>query len=104
MKNPILASIIGLANTGLSIIKDKRQEIHPSEKTLGESVEKGLSLSSTKIMGYGAGGAIITLALAQIEQAGANKENLTILAIGAGVTIATQIIAYFKERPASPQK
>jgi hypothetical protein len=50
-------------------------------------------------MGYGIGGAIIALALTQIETQGANTYNLIMLGTGALVTVSTQFIVYLKEKP-----
>jgi hypothetical protein len=101
MKNPILPALIGLVNTGLSIIRDKKpiDRTNASEKFIDQIPEKGVSLSGTRVMGYGIGGAIIALALTQIETQGANTYNLIMLGTGALVTVSTQFIVYLKEKP-----
>lgn len=99
MKNPIFANLVGLANTGLSILREKRALTHPTEKGLDVAPEKGVNLSSTKIFGYGTGAGVIGFAVTQMQAQGITKQNLIVLGVGAALTISTQVIEYFKNLP-----
>jgi hypothetical protein len=74
MKKPLINFVLPVLTTVASIIKDKRKDV--------QTPEKGMSVSSKRIMNVVGSGAIITIALSDIAANGINTNNLVLTGIG----------------------
>ena len=72
--NPLINLLLPAITTVASIIKDKRKDV--------QTPEKGMSVSSKRLMNVVGSGAIITVALADIAANGININNLVLTGIG----------------------
>lgn len=105
-KNPllaILAVVPAIANTVGSLIKDKKKDpttaIQPAgTEFVHEAIDKGIQLSSKRVMNLLGTGVIVTFAITNMSTNGINKMNLCVLAIGAGYAAVMAFITYLSER------
>ena len=74
MKKPLINFLLAVTTTVASIIKDKRKDV--------QTPEKGISVSSKRMMNVVGSGAIITVSLADIAANGINVNNLVLTGIG----------------------
>jgi len=87
MKN--LGNIIpGLVNTGLSLLRDKKGTADTT--FVGNSSDKGISLSAKRVFGYGGGATLITY--------GVSAGDNTIIMIGAALTLGMGVLSYLTEK------
>ena len=105
-KNPIAAILAiapGILNTIGSLVKDKKKGPTEAIQPLGtefihEAIDKGIQLSSKRVMNLLGTGVIVTYAIADMTKNGINKMNLCVLAIGAGYAAVMAFITYLSER------
>jgi len=88
--------IEGLANTALSLIKDKTRDADTS--FIRESVKKGVSISSKRVLNLGGTGAILTTALFLISTNGPNKWNVILVCTGVVYSLCMTFITAWKEK------
>ena len=74
MKKPLINFVLPVLTTVASIIKDKRKDV--------QTPEKGMNVSSKRLLNVVGSGAIITVALADIAANGINTNNLVLTGIG----------------------
>lgn len=87
MKKPLInfpAIIIPIVSTVASIIKDKKQQQQYNNSTTSTEnpSEKGISISSKRLLNVVGSGAIITVALSDIAVHGITVNNLVLTGIG----------------------
>lgn len=108
----LLAAVPGLLNTGLSLIKDKKaakfvknvvgiEEIFENKTDfVDDSISKGVSLSSKRVLNIAGTGFIISIAIGDITKNGITQFNLALLGLGVVYSIAMTLITYLSERKA----
>lgn len=104
-KNPItlITGIVGVANSVVSIIKDKKKdatsEIQPKVTDfINEAIDKGVSLSSKRILNISGTALIVTFAVSDMTKNGIGTMNAVVLAIGVVYSIAMSYITYLSDR------
>ena len=103
--------IPGLLNTGLSLIKDKRvprngveydlmKDDEGNYKTsfIHKAIDKGISLSGTKIGGYGISAMFGSMAVQDITANGITKQNVALAGITAFVFVMSGIVSAYKDK------
>lgn len=93
--------IEGLANTALSLIKDKTRDADTS--FIRETIRKGVSISSKRFLNLTGTGAIIIVALADMRANGINGWNLGLVAVGVVFSVVMAYITNLNERKIKEQ-
>lgn len=78
-------ALVGVVNSGLSLIKDKTRD--PETSMIHEKVKNGISISSKRVLNIGGTSAIVVIALTLIKANGLTWMNLALLALGAAYSI-----------------
>ncbi|KKN67187.1 hypothetical protein LCGC14_0463600 [marine sediment metagenome] len=86
----------GLANTALSLIKDKVRDSDTS--FIRETVRRGVSISSKRVLNFTGTGAILTIALFLIQKNGLDKWTLALVGIGVLYSLGMSFITSWKEK------
>jgi len=73
-------AVTGLANTALSLIRDKTRDSDTS--FINEKVKKGVSISSKRVLNLTGTGAILAVALGDIAAHGLSWESIGLVALG----------------------
>lgn len=108
----IFAQIVpGLINTAFSLIKDKRvphngvqfdlmKDDEGNDKTsfIHKAIDKGISLSGTKMGGYSITAMFGTMAVQDITANGITKQNIALAGIAAFVFVMSGIISAYKDK------
>lgn len=94
---PILDSVLGVVNTGLSLIKDKTAS--PDDSFIHEKVKNGVSISSKRALNIGGTGAIVSFALMYLAGDDADfKKGIALLGIGVVYSVAMSFITAWSEK------
>jgi hypothetical protein len=80
-KSPLFALLPAVINTGLSLIKDKKAAKKETD-FVHEEIEKGVQISSKRVLSLVGTGAIVSFALADMSTNGINQYNLIALSLG----------------------
>ena len=86
----------GLANTALSLIRDKTRDGNTS--FIRENVRKGVSISSKRVLNFTGTGAILTTALYLIQANGLDKWSLSLIGIGAVYSLGMGLITVWEKK------
>lgn len=86
----------GIANTALSLIRDKTRD--PDTSFIRENVKKGVSISTKRVLNLTGTGAILTTALYLIQANGLNKWTLGLVAIGVVYSVGMSFITVWAEK------
>jgi len=73
--------LAGLANTALSIVKDKTRDA--DESFINEKIKKGVSISSKRVLNLTGTGAILAVALGDIAANGLSWQSIGLVGLGA---------------------
>ena len=108
---PIFATILKIApaiiNTGISLIKDKSKdkaftkegsEIPAPTDFVDTAIEKGVSISSKRVLNLAGTTIIVMAALADITAHGITKFNIILLCIGVVYSAGMAFITYLSEK------
>ena len=87
----------GLANTALSIVRDKTRDGETS--FIRENIKKGISISSKRVLNLVGTSVIVSFALMDMQAKGINQFNMIVLGFGAAYSVAMSLITAWKERP-----
>ena len=103
----LLAAVPGLLNTGLSLIRDKKQKkenkitgeaIADPTELINKDVEVGVSLSSKRILNIAGTGIIITIAVNDLTANGITRYNLILFGIGVLYSVSMAFVTYLTEK------
>ncbi|KKQ95368.1 MAG: hypothetical protein UT21_C0006G0040 [Candidatus Woesebacteria bacterium GW2011_GWA1_39_11b] len=115
-KNPIVGVLLGMVpgilNSAVSLIKDKKakkdtiaaegavasNDTAPLTEFVNTAIDKGVSLSSKRVMNFVGTGIIITVAMTDIGVHGITKLNLLLTALGAVYATGMSLLTYFSEK------
>lgn len=103
-KNPIaaiLAVVPGVINTVASLVKDKKKDTAAEPKEtdfVHEAIDKGVQLSSKRVMNIVGTGIIVSFAIADMTANGINKLNVIVLAVGVVYSAGMALITYLSEK------
>lgn len=89
-------ALIGLVNTGLSLIKDKTHDADTS--FIQEKIKNGVSISSKRMLNLGGTFAIITYCLSDMSINGITMLNLILLGIGVAYSLGMSFITKMTEK------
>jgi hypothetical protein len=81
-KSPLISLIPFAVNTVISIVKDKRKAKESATEFVHEDFEKGVQISSKRLLNVIGTTTIIGLSISHIESEGLSELNLIMLIVG----------------------
>ena len=91
-----LDPITGLANSALSVIRDKTKD--PDTSFIQDKVRNGISVSSKRLINLTGTGAIITVALRDIMANGITWPNIALVGIGVAFSVGMAYMTHRSEK------